>query len=92
LAAAFRVEDGFAFRRQLVIGPFIADFACTKVRLVVELDGSSHDTRGRHDPRRDRRLEELGLRVLRIDEKFVFADIDAVVQHTAATAAALQPR
>lgn len=33
---------GFAFRRQLVIGEHIVDFACTKVRLVVEVDGAYH--------------------------------------------------
>ena len=32
-------KTGFAFRRQLVIGESIVDFACTKVRLVVEVDG-----------------------------------------------------
>jgi very-short-patch-repair endonuclease len=32
-------KTGFGFRRQLVIGEHIVDFACTKVRLVVEVDG-----------------------------------------------------
>ena len=36
-------KTGFAFRRQLVVGPFIADFACTKFRLVVEIDGPYHE-------------------------------------------------
>ena len=34
-------KTGLAFRRQLVIGPFIVDFACTKVRLVVEVDANT---------------------------------------------------
>ena len=34
-------KTGFAFRRQLVIGEHIVDFACTKVRLVVEVDGAT---------------------------------------------------
>lgn len=38
---------GFAFRRQLAIGPYIVDFACTKVRLVVEVDGPYHEERAR---------------------------------------------
>jgi very-short-patch-repair endonuclease len=38
-------KTGCAFRRQLVIGPSIADFACTKVRLVVEVDGPAHEGR-----------------------------------------------
>ena len=58
---------GFGFRRQLVIGNFIVDFACTKVRLVVEVDGEAHAGRERHDARRDRHLAELGWQVLRVD-------------------------
>ena len=72
-------QTGFAFRRQLVIANFIVDFACTKVRLAVEVDGSSHEDRARPDARRDRVLESLGWRVLRIDDQLVFDDPDAVV-------------
>ena len=79
-------RTGFAFRRQLVIGPYIADFACTKVRLVVELDGGYHQGRARPDARRDAALGELGWHVLRIAEPDVFADLDSVVARIAATA------
>lgn len=71
---------GFAFRRQLVIGPFIVDFACTKVRLVVEVDGGYHEGRQRRDAARERALRELGWSVLRIPEARVFADLDGVVR------------
>ena len=38
-----RVEiNGSHFRRQVVIGPYIADFACLAERLIVEVDGSQH--------------------------------------------------
>ena len=37
MAQALGSKTGFAFRRQLVIGEHIVDFACTKVRLVVEV-------------------------------------------------------
>jgi very-short-patch-repair endonuclease len=72
-------KTGFAFRRQLVIGEHIVDFACTKVRLVVEVDGASHDGRARHDGVRDRALGELGWHLLRVAEQQVFGDLDAVV-------------
>lgn len=36
---------GAGFRRQLVIGTFIVDFACTQLRLVIEVDGPSHEGR-----------------------------------------------
>jgi very-short-patch-repair endonuclease len=72
LAEALGLEDRFAFRRQLVIGQSIVDFACTKVRLVVEVDGAYHEGRARHDGARDRALEKLGWHVLRIPEHHVF--------------------
>jgi very-short-patch-repair endonuclease len=43
---------GHHFVRQLPIGPYIADFACRKAKLVIELDGSQH-AESRHDRRRD---------------------------------------
>jgi len=72
-------KTGFGFRRQLVIGEHIVDFACTKVRLVVEVDGASHRGRERHDRARDRALSELGWHVLRVPELQVFSDLDGVV-------------
>jgi very-short-patch-repair endonuclease len=72
-------RTGFAFRRQLVIANFIVDFACTKVRLVVEVDGGYHEKRARPDARRDRALERLGWRVLRFSEHCVLNDVELVV-------------
>src|SRR3954470_24325590 len=65
-------KTGFAFRRQLVIGEYIVDFACTKVRLVVEVDGEYHAARSRHDNARDRSLRDLGWKVLRVSDHLVF--------------------
>ena len=79
-------KTGFAFRRQLVIGAFIVDFACTKARLVVEVDGESHAERERHDARRDCVLRELGWSVLRVADHDVFRDLDAVVVRIAEAA------
>ena len=83
-------KTGFAFRRQLVIGPFIVDFACTKIRLVVEVDGGYHVGRQRRDAARDRDLGHLGWRVLRVPEKDVFSDLDAVVARIVHAAAGQQ--
>ncbi|MEP7241129.1 MAG: endonuclease domain-containing protein [Devosia sp.] len=52
------------FRRQVPIGPYVADFACYDARLVVELDGSQH-AESAHDARRDLELGRRGFRVLR---------------------------
>ena len=79
-------KTGFAFRRQLVIGEHIVDFACTKVRLVVEVDGAYHEQRARPDAARDRALNKLGWHVLRIAEHEVFEDLVSVVQRIALAA------
>ena len=88
-------KTGFAFRRQLVIGEFIVDFACTKVRLVVESDGGYHEGRQRKDAARDRDLHELGWSVFRVADHEVLADLDAVViriaERARLAAAARQP-
>jgi very-short-patch-repair endonuclease len=84
-------QTGFAFRRQLVIGNHIVDFACTKVRLAVEVDGRAHDGRERHDAARDRALGALGWHVLRVTEEDVIGNRAAVVGRVVAIAAA-RPR
>ena len=59
--------DGLSFRRQAPIGPYIVDFVCHTARLVVEVDGETHDfeERQRHDAARDRWLTSRGYVVLR---------------------------
>jgi len=59
---------GLRFRRQQVLGPFIVDFYCAALRLAIELDGPIHDEEGHpvRDAERDRYLEELGVRLVRI--------------------------
>ena len=62
-----RQLDGWKFRRQAPIGPFVVDFVCFAARLVVELDGSSHDdVKFDYDERRQAWLESQGFRVLRL--------------------------
>ena len=81
-------KTGFAFRRQLVIGPHIVDFACTKARLVVEVDGGYHEGRSRHDASRDRHLRQLGWRVLRFTHEEVIGNLDGVVEAIVCVASA----
>jgi len=71
---------GVAFRRQVVIaGKYVADFAAPSARLVVEVDGGYHCSRGGADARRDRALLRLGWRVLRLDAEFVLRNLPAAV-------------
>jgi very-short-patch-repair endonuclease len=53
--------DGTHFRRQVVIGPYVADFACLARRLIIEVDGSQHGDDAKHPARRSSdALAELG--------------------------------
>lgn len=70
---------GFKFERQRVIGSAIADFACPARWLLVEVDGDAHDTPA-IDELRDRKLTEVGLRILRFTAERVLGDGDAVAE------------
>lgn len=72
--------SGHKFRRQVPIGPFIADFVCAEARLVVEIDGSQHfeDVSLFADARRTAWLEAEGYRVLRFNNPDVLQNIDGV--------------
>jgi very-short-patch-repair endonuclease len=74
-----RQLGGVAFRRQVVIGPYIVDFLAPKARLVVEVDGGYHAERARQDARRDAELHELGYRVLRLPAQLVMHQLGQAV-------------
>jgi very-short-patch-repair endonuclease len=67
------------FRRQAVIGNYIADFYCADRRLVVELDGISHLDRIDHDEERTRWMTTRDLRVVRFGNHEVFENIEGVL-------------
>jgi very-short-patch-repair endonuclease len=68
------------FRRQHVVGGYVVDFYCASHRLVVELDGKSHDDRGVEDRQRQDYLErDAGLKVLRIGNDDVLHDRESVI-------------
>ena len=68
------------FRRQVPIGPYIADFACLKARLVVEIDGSQHVEAASYDAKRDAFLSREGFRVLRFWNNDSTARADSVME------------
>jgi very-short-patch-repair endonuclease len=70
--------NGFKFRRQHPLPPYIVDFYCDVARLVVELDGSQH-TRN-VDAQRTSRLEAKGLRILRFWDNDVLCNMEAVLE------------
>ncbi|SEG07358.1 endonuclease domain-containing protein [Bosea lathyri] len=73
------------FKRQMAIGPFIADFCCFEHRLIVELDGEPHHTeeaRAR-DASRDAFLKREGYKVLRFPNERVLGNLEYVLREIA---------
>ena len=70
------------FRRQHVIAPYIVDFYCHELALVIELDGSQHNTEdGRaYDIERTKFLEALDLKVVRYWNSEVLGKTEAVLE------------
>lgn len=71
------------FHRQVMIDEYIADFYCHKVKLVIELDGSQHETdQGmERDQRRTEVLESYGVTVIRFTNKSVDKEFYRVCDH-----------
>jgi len=72
----YRRLGGLKFRRQVPVGPFIADFLCVEDMLIVEVDGSQH-FENRRDLRRDEWLRRHGYAVLRIWNVDVLKNLDS---------------
>jgi very-short-patch-repair endonuclease len=73
---------GFKFRRQYPIEPYIADFVCLEIRLIVELDGGQHaEEHARvYDDKRTAYLESKGFRVRRFWNVDVLTNMDGVLE------------
>jgi very-short-patch-repair endonuclease len=71
---------GHKFRRQVWIGPYIADFLCEKKQLIVEIDGGQHEEQKEYDGARTVWLQKHGYRVLRFWSNEVLAAPDAVLE------------
>ncbi|HEX5022942.1 MAG TPA: endonuclease domain-containing protein [Candidatus Binatia bacterium] len=70
------------FYRQKPIGYYIADFYAPAARLIVEVDGSQHAdlAQAERDKRRTAYFKEIGLRVLRFNDREVLVEIDSVTE------------
>ena len=75
-----RQLEGHKFRRQVRIGPYIADFACLKSMLVIEVDGGQHAEARAYDERRDDFMRGQGYRILRFWNNDVLQHADAVLE------------
>jgi very-short-patch-repair endonuclease len=69
----------YQFNRQLIIGNYIFDFICRKLKLIIEIDGSSHFAKSDEDYKRQKFLEDHGFTILRFPEYLVVCKIDEVI-------------
>jgi very-short-patch-repair endonuclease len=72
--------NGLKFRRQFPIGRYIVDFYNHANRLVIEIDGSSHDDRKEYDDNRDAYLRAGGYKVMRFKNSEIDSHIETVVR------------
>ena len=73
---------GYDFHRQKPIDSYIVDFFCNKLKLAVELDGYTHGFEKvfERDKRKEQRLKELGIAVLRYKDDDVINNIEGVLE------------
>jgi very-short-patch-repair endonuclease len=72
---------GLSFRTQSPVGRYIADFYCHAARLVVEVDGRTHEgERLDHDRARDAWMQEHGIRVVRVQAKELLTNLNGVLR------------
>jgi very-short-patch-repair endonuclease len=72
---------GRKFRRQHSINNYIVDFFCFEEKLIIELDGEHHfsDEGYKKDSKRDAALNKAGYKIIRIENKWVFDNLEGVL-------------
>lgn len=74
---------GVEFHRQVPVKNYVVDFFCHELYLAIEIDGSSHDSETSIilDDKRQKEIEELGVRFVRIDDLDIKKNLDDVLQY-----------
>jgi very-short-patch-repair endonuclease len=72
--------DGYSFSRQRPVERYIADFMCKELKLIIEVDGNTHNFENIYikDQERQRDFEELGFKVIRFNDIEVLKNIEGV--------------
>lgn len=78
-----RNQLGVKFRRQHSVTNYILDFYCPKLKLAIELDGSTHDNEigFAKDRTRDTNLTQLGITVIRYTNQDVYNNLEGIISH-----------
>lgn len=74
--------NGYKFRRQYPIGPFVLDFYCAAIQLVIEIDGDVHALRSqiKHDQNREQYLKDKGLTIFHVTTHEIIENLDGVLK------------
>ena len=74
--------EGHKFRRQHPVGPYYADFACDRLRLIIEVDGGVHRLGGvtARDVERQQALQALGWTVIRVTNDQVYEASEQLIE------------
>jgi len=72
--------QGYKFRRQMPVGPYVVDFICLEHRLIIELDGGQHADQAEKDATRDEWLRSQKFSVFRFWNNDVLANAEGVLQ------------
>ena len=86
-----RQLNGSKFRAMHPVGRFFVDFYCPACRLMIEVDGSVHDTQTDHDAARTEQLETYGYRVLRFTNDEIINHLPDVLNTICQTITRLKP-
>lgn len=73
--------NGYKFRRQFGVGPFIVDFYCPKLKLAIEIDGESHFENGAeyYDRCRQTYIEKYNIKFLRFTTVDIYRNLEGVI-------------
>jgi len=71
---------GVKFRRQVPLLGYIADFASLRERIVVEVDGKTHDDQVDYDANRDDAMRRFGIKVVRIPSWLILSNPEGAVR------------
>ncbi len=84
--------DGYKFRRQHPIGYYIVDFYCHESKLIVEVDGRSHDNQIAYDEQRTTWLQSEGFRVIRFTNEQVMRNVVSVTEEILKACREVEPQ
>ena len=72
--------NNLKFRRQHSVDHYILDFYCPELKLAIELDGDFHFYNQESDIKRDQYLRNLGITILRFENRMVFEHLDVIIR------------